>query len=130
MRGVVNCLTSQEKNPEIDNSHQHYKILDVYDTNRKNILCLAAIQAAYWIFSYDRAHAWCDYLSHLPDKNPKINSHHKILDIYPRKDIVSSCNFRCLLIFPYDRARAWCGYLSHLLEKKTPEINSHQQAAP
>ena len=73
------------------------------------------------IFSYGRAHAWCDYLSHLPDKNPEINSHQHAAPYnscyIPKKNIMSSCNLRCVLIFPYGRARAWCGYLSQLLDK-------------
>ena len=73
------------------------------------------------IFPYGRAHARCGYLSHLLDEIPRYQfppaSSTKRFDIYPRKDIVSSCNLRCLSIFPYGRAHAWCGYLSHLLDE-------------
>ena len=122
MHGVVNCLTSQTKNPEINNSHQHHMILDAYDTNRKNILCLTAIQAAYYVFLMAgrmRGVTIClTSQTRTPRSIPTSTQHHMILDIYPRKNIMSSCNLRCVLIFPYGRAHAWCGYLSHLPDKK------------
>ena len=84
------------------------------------------------IISYGRAQAWGNYLSHLLNKNPEINSHQHAVPYDSwhilKKNIMSSCNLRCVLIFPYGRARAWCGYLSHLLDKN-PRDQFHQNAA-
>ena len=89
MHGVANCMSHlSDKNPEINNSHQHSKI---FDTNRKNILCLAAICVAYQFFmaGHMRGVVFClTFQTKTSRSIPTSKQHHKIFDIYPRKDIV------------------------------------------
>ena len=83
-----------------NNAHQHHKILD---TNRKNILCLAAICFPYQYF-YGRAHARCG-LSVSPPRQKTPRSihtsmqHNQILDIYTQEKILRLAAIRAAYQF-------------------------------